>query len=264
MGFISGAAAQIAGQRALRLHISANQMANEGKVEAATEKYAQARTLYEQAMRERLAPPNVRLGYSVLLLRSGEFEKARDVMQDMRTIKQMTEENWFELRLNYSTYLWKTGKLDEALETIRRAAKFKMNSAIYTTMGMYLVDKARLTGDFAEVQAFNAQAMDYDDEDGGTLDNVAAMYEAMSEQARNGGDAEQASAYRAQARTYYEKAHERKPRQITTIYALAKLLYEDGEVDRARSLLSGTDDLYYSALCPVTREMMEALKRTVG
>ena len=264
MGLFSGAKAQIAGQKALRTHISANQMANEGKREAARAKYAEAYRLYEQAMKEGSLAPNVHQGFAVLLLRLGEFEKAHDLMQDMRTLKAMTEDDWFDLRLNYSIYLWRTGSLDDAIDTIRRAAKIKMNASIYTTLGMYLIDRARLTGDFSEVKALNDAAMDYDDEDAGILDNLGATYEAMMEKVREAGDEAQARAYRASAEECYVKAHTAKPRQITTIYALAKLRHEDGDDAAARELLSNTDDLYYHAICPVSEAMMEALKREIG
>ena len=56
-----------------------------------------------------------------------------------------------------------------------------MNGSIYGTLGMYWVDKARQTGEFGPALEFNRQAMDYDDEDAATLDNMAQLHEAMAE-----------------------------------------------------------------------------------
>ena len=264
MGFFSGAKAQLGGQRALRTHISANQLADGGKREAAKAKYAEAYRLYEQAMKDGAAAPNVFQGFTVLLLRLGEFDKAHDLMQRMRGLKNLTEGDWYDLRFNYSVYLWRTGRLDEAIETLERAGRTRKNGAYYTTLGMYLVDRARRTGDFAALEALNAVALDYADEDAGALDNMGGMHEAKMEAALAAGDADGAAEHRAKAKVYYRKAHDARPRQITTIYALARLCHEDGEDREARELLAGTGDLYYGALCPVTEEMMEALKKQVG
>lgn len=264
MGLFGGAKAQISGQKAYRTHIAANKLANEGRVGEAKQKYAQAYQLYEQAFQDGVEKPSIRLGFAILLMRLGEFERAGEVMREIRLMKNLTEEDWFDLRLNYSIYLWKTGRLDEAIDTINRAAKTKMNAAIYTTLGMYLVDKANATGDYGAVQDFNRQALDYDDEDAGALDNVGAMYEGMMARARDEGDAARAAEYRRLAVENYAKAHAAKPRQTTTIYALAKLYHEDGEDEKAREVLSDAENLYFSAICPVSEAQMEALKKEVG
>ena len=78
-----------------------------------------------------------------------------------------------------------------------------MNGSIYGTLGMYWVDKARQTGEFGPALEFNRQAMDYDDEDAATLDNMAQLYEAMAE-----GAGEKAGEYREKALGFYKKAHE--------------------------------------------------------
>ena len=39
---------------------------------------------------------------------------------------------------------------------------------------------------------------------------------------------------------------------------------EDGEDDAAREVLESAENLYYSAVCSVSEDMMEALKREVG
>lgn len=264
MGFFDEARAQLDGQKALKLHIAGNKASNEGKPAEAAEKYDQAIRLYERALHGGVYKPALGQSYAVLLMRLGSFDEARKVMENIARMRGLTDEDWFGLRLNYSLYHWKMGRLDEALSTIGRAEAYKKNSSIYTTKGMFLVDKAAQTGDFETAEAFNREALDYDDEDGGVLDNVAALCEARMDRCRESGDAAAAADYRRQAVAYYEKAHQFKPRQITTIYALAKLRHEDGDDAGARELLSGTDNLFFSALCPVTKTMMDDLKREIG
>jgi len=259
MGLFSGAKAQISSQRAIRTHIAANEAANAGKLDEAREKYAQAYRLYEDALKE-AQKPSVHQSFAILLMRMGEFDRAMQIMEKLR-LQKLTDDDWFDLRLNYSVCLWRKGRLDDAIATANRAFRIKQCASIYSTLGMYMVEKADETGDFDAVKAFNDEAMGYDDEDAGVLDNMGEMYEAMSKHAT---DPVQALEYRKKAIEYFEKAHEEKPRQITTIYSLARMRHEDGEDAEARRVLNDAKDLYYSAVCSVSEEMMEKLKKEVG
>ena len=261
MGLFDTAKAAINGNKAYRLHVDANKLAGEGKVAQAKEKYQAALKLYGEAARQGSLAPNIMQAYAVLLMRENEFEKARELMEALSRNKSLSDADWVQLRLQYSIYLWHTGQLDRAIETVQRAAAKGMNGSIYGTLGMYWVDKAKQTGEFGPALEFNRQAMDYDDEDAATLDNMGQLYEAMA-QAEGAG--EQAKAYRARARDYYKKALKQKPRQITTIYYLARMLHQDGDDTGARKLLSVKDTLYISAVCPVTREMIESLAAEIG
>lgn len=261
MGFFDAAKGAISGNKAYKLHTDANKLAGEGKPAEAEEKYQEALRLYEEAASLGNMPQKIYQGYAVLLLRMGKFDRARDLMVDMSRMKNLTDDDWFQLRLHYSIYQWRMGELDKAIDTIGRAAAYKMNGVIYSTLGMYWVDKARQTGDFQPALDFNLKALDYDDEDAATLDNMGQLYEAMSEVE---GDGEKAREYRAKALDFYEKAHAQKARQITTLYCLARMLHQDGKDDRARKLLSVRDSLYYSAICPVDRQMMDELAAEIG
>lgn len=261
MSLFSGAMAQFTGQKAIRVHISANEAANAGRLKEAKEKYVQSFKLYEQAMREGPQKPNIRQGFAVLLMRLGDFDRAMQVMEELRLVKTLTENDWFDLRLNYAVCLWKKGRLDDAIATANRAAQLKKCASIYSTLGMFLVEKAAQTGDFTAASAFNDEAMAYDDEDAGILDNMGEMFEAMS---KHEADPAKATEYRSKAKEYFAKAHKAKPRQITTIYSLARMYHEDGEDDQAHEVLDDAEDLYYSAVCSVSEDMMKALRREVG
>lgn len=261
MGLFDTAKAAISGNKAYRTHVAGNEAANAGKPAEAKAKYQEALKLYEESVRLGNVVTKILDGYAILLMREGEFEKARDLMERMSKMKTLTKEDWFQLRLQYSIYQWKMGEYDKAIETIGRAAAYKMNGTVYGTLGMYWVDKAKQTGDFQAALEFNQKAMDYDDEDASTLDNMGQLYEAMAEAEDDGVKAD---GYRAKAIDFYKKAHEQKGRQITTLYYLARMYHRAGDDARARKLLSVRDTLYYSAICPVTREDMEALAREVG
>ena len=264
MGVFDKARSGIVARKAYQTYTAAVDLANKDQPEAAREKYRSAIEQYAEAVRLGNASANALLSYALLLMREGDFDKSKDVMQEIARQPGLTDDARFQLRIQYSILLWKTGELDEAIVTIRRAAKHKMNGTVYSTLGMYLVDQARRTGDFAEAQEFNQKAVDYDDEDGDVLDNVAQMYEAMSEFEAARGETGSAAAHRAQAKALFEKAHELRPRQVTTVYYLARMYEADGERDRAAKLLECADKLYYSAICPISRQDMDALRAKVG
>ena len=259
MGFLDGTKAKLKANRAYQAHIKANQAADAGHIADAKQKYAEALSMYEEARQLGCKRANILQAYAVLLMREGQLDKAREVMLEIEKIKGLTADDWFNLRLNYSICQWKLGQLDKAIETVRRAGRERMSGGIYNTLGMFLVDKAQQTGDFEEALAFNLEALEYDDEDPATLDNLGQLYGLMAQSESEKGNADQAADYRKKARDYMLKAHKLKPRQITTIYYLAQMCREDGEIDRARALVNSASDIYFSALCPVSRERMDAL-----
>ena len=81
MGIFDAAKAAVSGNKAYRLHVDANKLANDGKPREAREKYQNALKLYDEADRLGVTAQNILQGYAVLLMREGEFEKARELMQ---------------------------------------------------------------------------------------------------------------------------------------------------------------------------------------
>ena len=264
MGLFDGAKAAVAGNKAVQTHVAANKLAESGKPDEARVKYQEALKLYEESVRLDIRVARVLESYAVLLMREGKMEKASEILDRIESKVKLNEEEKFQHLLSRSICQWRTGHLDAAIATIKRAGAIKMRGTVYTTLGVFLLDKAAQTGDFTEAQALNDKAMDYDDEDGATLDNVAQLEEMIAEDAEAKGETEKAVEYRAKALEHYRAAHKIKPRQITTIYYLARMYHRAGEDDKARKVLSVKDTLYYTGVCPVTREMMDALAAEVG
>lgn len=264
MGFLDSIKASQLGTKAYRLHVTGLQLRQQGKYEESQSKLDQAYKLYGEAysLGYRKSAPLV--GYGILTMQNGEFERARELLLEADRDKGLSKDDRFTLRVNYSICQWKLGKLDKAIETIRNAAHTKMNGTIYGTMGLFLVEKARETGELEEARAFNDQAMEYDDEDASVLDNVAALYLISSDLAKNAGDAEKAASERKLAYENFKKAHEIKPEQVTSAYWLAKMEYENGNVDEARKILTNIMKIPSTALCPVPRSQLEALVKQVG
>lgn len=264
MGFLDSLKGNTVGAKAYRTHISAMQLRKAGKYAESEAKLDEAIRLYGEAYAAGYRKTAALQGYALLLMRRGEFERAREIMLECNKDKSMSADDRFSLRVDYSICQWKMGKLDKAIETIQNAARAKKNGSIYTTLGMFLVERARETGEFDEALAFNEEALDYDDEDAGVLDNVGQLYMIMAEKLRAGGEAEQAAECRKKALDALKKANELKPDQVSSAYYLAKLLHEDGDDARARSLLDHVLKIPFSAIMQVSREEAEALRKAVG
>lgn len=259
MGFFDSMKANSKGNAAYKAHVEANKASDQGKLAEATAKYQEAMALYEEAYKLGTNRANTLHGYSVLLMREGQFEKAREVMLHIEKMPGLTGDDWYRLRLNFSVYQWRTGMLDKAIDTARRASGTHMTSSVYTTLGMYLVDKARETGDFEEALKFNLEAVEYDEEDPGAQDNLGQLYEAMAVASAEKGDMEEANEYHKKARKALEKAHEVRPRQITTLYYLARVYLAEGRPEKAKEMFKDLDNLYFSQMCPVDKDMMMAM-----
>ena len=241
--------AEFTGRKAYKLHVEGNQASDKQDYAKAQEKHKAAAELYAQAVAGGCKKPVILMAYGVLLLRLGRYQEAKDIMLGVEKNPALTKEERKQLRLNYAICCWKMGELDHAIELLKYSMQDGKNSMIYGSLGFMLVEKARQTGDFAEEQAFNAEALDYDDEDAVVLDNIGQMYLAMGEKDK--------------ALENFTKAHEIKPHQVDTLYYLAKIATEDGDKAKAKEYIETALKGNYSALCTTTREMAQELLKTL-
>ena len=260
MSIFGGNPAVKAGNHAYRCHVDGNKLLEAGKTEEARAKHDEALKYYAQAYEAGLDRVGMLMSYGVLLMRRGEYEKAKEVYLRVHYKPGLSKDDRFDLRNNYSICLWRLGKLDEAIATIKRAAADNKTTLVYTTLGLFLILKADETGDFSEAVAFNNEAYEYDDEDAAILDNLGFLHMTMEEYARREGDVETVKAERKLAYDYFTRAHKLKPRQITTLYYLAKMLEEDGQKERAREFIDAALQGSFSSICPVSREDAENLR----
>lgn len=264
MGLFDRSKGKMKANLAIKAHSDANKLCDKGQIAEAKKRYEEALAHYAEAYNAGYKACNYMQSYAILLMREGQIDKARSILLEVQNIKGLSKDDWHNLRVNYSIAQWKLGQIDKAIETIGHAAREKMNSSVYNTLGMYLLDKARITGEFEEALSFINQAMNYDDEDAATLDNLGQLYMIMADAEKAKGEAEKASEYTRNARKYLEAAHKNKPRQITTIYYLATLMLEAGETDAAREMVHNADDIYFSDLCSVSRKDMDMLAEKIG
>ena len=244
-GLIGGA-----GNKAYKEHVRATQLYKQKKYDEAKTHFGEAMKLYEEAYSKGGMTAKHLEAYAILLIRFGDFVKAKEMLTLAFKKPELSADEKFDIRVDYAICLWKTGDLDKAIESMERAMQVKKNSTVYNTLGMFLIEKAKATGsaeDLDRAVSFNNEAMDYDDEDAGTLDNMAQLCMLRGDDAK--------------ALEYEAKAYEIKPEQVVSSYFYAKLLAQSGNKEKAKRVLSELDDMPITCASQISREMVEELKK---
>ena len=264
MGVFDSMRANQIGTKAYRLHASAMQLRRSHKYEESEAKLSEAMKLYEEAYSLGFRKANALDGYAILLMRRGNFERAREIMLECSKDKSMSPDDRFTLRIDFAICQWKMGKLDKAIETLNNAAQYKKNGTLYTTLGMLLVEQARKTDSFDSALQLNQEAYEYDDEDAGVLDNMGQLELLMADKARGDGDDGQAGEHRGKAMEYFQKAYELKPDQISSTYYLARMYHENGMDDKASQLIDEILKIPFYAIMQVGKDEVIALQKELN
>ena len=200
----------------------------------------EAMRLYREAYAEGMNKARFLLPFSILLLRAGEYAKAREVLKKVeKSPGGLTPDQRNQMLTNYAIACWKEGRLEYAIELLREIYQKGATGSIYGVLGFLLVEK----GDFDEALAFNREAVGYDDEDPVTLDNLAQTYYRL------GNDKEE-------ARKWFQKALQQKEDAIDTNYFLALYDIEEGRHEAARERLTTAGEGRFSPLNFASREMV--------
>lgn len=202
---------------------------------------AEAKKLYEEAIEAGLTEPRYLLSYSVLLIRDGEFQKARELLVKNQKNPSLTDDTRKQLFVNYAVCVYKLGEPQKGVELLERLHAKEPSGIIYETLGYLYIE----AGDTEKALAFNQSALEYDDEDPISLDNLAQTYYRLV-------------GNKAKAREYFEKAHELKRSQIDTLYFLSRYDLEAGDRDAARQKLETALEGRFSPLNFATKELVES------
>lgn len=225
MGFMDGFRVR----KALMLH-------QKGDLEAAKAVYAQ---LYASGY---ITAAYI-LPYSVLLLREGgeeNYRKVKEMLRKAEKVSDMNAERRQQLLMNYAVAQYKLGELDKGIHLLEESHRKSPCGLTYGALGFLYIE----AGDAEKALAYNLEALDYDDEDPVTLDNLAQTYYRLL------GDKET-------AKKYFEKALEIKDSQIDTLYFLAQYDLEAGNKQAAAEKLQKALEGRFSPLNYAKREMIE-------
>ena len=229
MGFMTG----IKGNKAYAAHAKGN--------------LAEAKRLYEEAYQEGINVPKILLGYSVLLLRSEEYDKALEVLRRTEKAPGLTPDQRTQMLTNYAIVCWKQGRTQRAVEVMQELDRKKKNGTIYGTLGFLLIE----AGDAEAALRYNEEAVDYDDVDPVFLDNLGQTYYRLL------GDKEK-------AKPFFDKALKYKPTAIDTNYFLALYDIEAGDKEAAIEKLRKSASGKFSPLNYARPEMIRAKLAELG
>lgn len=207
----------------------------------------EAKRLYEEAIAAGLDEPRYILSYSVLLIREGDFQAARELLVKHQNNRALTPDSRRQLLVNYAVCVYKLGEIQKGVELLERQHAKEPSGLVFETLGYLYIEQ----GDAEKALAFNMDALAYDDEDPITLDNIGQTYYRLMND-------------KTQAKTYFDKAHEMKPGQIDTLYFLAQYDLEAGNRDAAREKLTEALKGRFSPLNYATREKVEARLATLA
>ena len=202
--------------------------------------YRTALKLYEEAYEKGMDKPRLLRGYSVLLIRTSQFDKALEVLKRMEQMPMDAKEKT-DLHINYAIILWQKGHLERAMEILEDEFRHTKNGTLYSIIGYLKIEQ----GDAEEAIRFNKEALEYDEEDPVFLDNLGQTYYRLV------GDKET-------AKIYFDKAIALKPKAIDTNYFLALYDIENGDIESAKDRLDTARVGMFSPLNYATPEMIDA------
>lgn len=111
--------------------------------------------LYEEAISEGLNDPRANLEYATLIIRKGEYQKAKDFLVDHQKTPGMTQDQRIRLLVNYAACCLQLGMPEKGIGVLERQIKKTETGLLYQTLGyLYVVkyDAARKEAFLAEYQ----------------------------------------------------------------------------------------------------------------
>ena len=246
--------------------------------------------LYEECFAEGLNEPRYILAYAMLIIRRGEYQKAKEFLVKHQKAPGMTTEQRSSLLVDYAACCFKLGNLDKGIHTLEQQFHKAETGLIYQTLGYLYVEKYDRANrpDFSQKAEKETGA---NPENGGAETASAEEAEAepaepalTPEEAWNAGE-KQAEEFirksveyddedpvcldnmgqflyrvrgdKAAAREWFDKAIARKENQIDTLGFLSLYDEEEGNTASAAARLEKALEGRFSPLNYWTRDKVE-------
>lgn len=205
--------------------------------------FAEAKRQYQKAMKTGRAQAATRIEYSDALMRTGHFEEAEQVLNNLLRYK-LKPQNEKTAKLRRCMVYYKMNNLqeayDDAMEIYNEGFK---NTYLYGLLGYFKIQKDKLAD---ETLDFCKEAYEYNSDDRDITDNLAICY-------YNRGDYEK-------AKKLSDKILEGNPRFVEAYYHGALIEYALGNYKKVIELLEKTPDCRWSTMTTVTKSEVEDLK----
>lgn len=269
MGFM----ATIKAQQAMRAH-------GKGDLE-------QAKKLYEEAIDKGLMSARPMLGYAILLIREGSYDKAMPLLIKAQKCPDLTPDQKSQLFVDYAACLMKKGELDKAIHLLEKQHNRAPIGLTYQTLGYMYVEKysgAKLVAEAVPEKA--AEALEMPDTEASTeaaeeqpkvktqedidrewQEGIDKMFAFIQESVDyddedpvcldNLGQAYyRVTGEKDKAKEWFEKAHAEKDSQIDTLWFLSRYDLEAGDKAAAIAKLEKALDGRFSPLNFCTKDMV--------
>lgn len=272
MGFM----ATIKAQQAMRAH-------GKGDLE-------QAKKLYEKAIDKGLMSARPMLGYAILLIREGSYDKAMPLLIKVQKCPDLTPDQKSQLFVDYAACLMKKGELDKAIHLLEKQHNRAPIGLTYQTLGYMYVEKysgakpvaeaapekaaealempeAPETEASAEEAAEQPKVKTQEDIDREWQEGIDKMFAFIQESVDyddedpvcldNLGQAYyRVTGEKDKAKEWFEKAHAEKDSQIDTLWFLSRYDLEAGDKAAAIAKLEKALDGRFSPLNFCTKDMV--------
>ena len=269
MGFM----ATIKAQQAMRAH-------GKGDLE-------QAKKLYEEAIDKGLMAARPMLGYAILLIREGSYDKAMPLLIKAQKCPDLTPDQKSQLFVDYAACLMKKGELDKAIHLLEKQHNRAPIGLTYQTLGYMYVEKysgAKPVAEAAPEKAAEAPEMPdteasaeeaaeqpkvktQEDIDREWQEGIDKMFAFIQESVDyddedpicldNLGQAYyRVTGEKDKAKEWFEKAHAEKDSQIDTLWFLSRYDLEAGDKAAAIAKLEKALDGRFSPLNFCTKDMV--------
>lgn len=252
--------------------------------------------LYEECFNEGLNDARYVLSYALLIIRDGQYQKAKDFLVKHQKAPGMTGDQRTNLLVDYAVCCFRLGDVDKGINTLEQQFRKGENGLLYQTLGYLYVEKydAANRPDFAAMAKAEA-AQDAEEaeesaeapegEEAETPAEAPAAEKKPSPEEELNAGIEKAEAFLAKAveydeedpicldnmgqflyrvkgdreaaKPYFEKALALKDTQIDTLYFLAKYDEEAGDRAAAAEKLEKALTGRFSPLNYLTKDMAE-------
>ncbi len=101
----------------------------------------EALKLYEEAFSEGLNEPRFVLAYALMIIRKGEYQKAKDFLVKHQKAPGMTQEQRITLFVDYAACCFRLGDIDKGINTLEQQFRKTETGLLYQTLGYLYVEK---------------------------------------------------------------------------------------------------------------------------
>lgn len=101
----------------------------------------EARKLYEEAFAEGMNDPRYNLAYALMIIREGEYQKAKEFLVKHQKAPGMTPSQRVTLLVDYAACCFRLGDVDKGINTLEQQFRKGETGLLYQTLGYLYVEK---------------------------------------------------------------------------------------------------------------------------